>query len=41
MAGELRGLPGDCDVVLSQDALVVYELAETVPLSVPRLQGLW
>jgi hypothetical protein len=31
VAGELRGLPGDCDVVLSQDALVVYELAELYP----------
>jgi hypothetical protein len=31
VAGELRDLPGDCDVVLSQDALVVYDLAERYP----------
>jgi DNA-binding transcriptional regulator YdaS (Cro superfamily) len=31
VAGELRGLPGSCDVVLSQDALVVYDLAERYP----------
>lgn len=31
VAGELRELPDDCDVVLSQDALVVYDLAERYP----------
>ncbi|HEU0318372.1 MAG TPA: glycosyltransferase, partial [Solirubrobacteraceae bacterium] len=31
VVGELRALPGDCDAVLSQDALVVYELAERYP----------
>jgi hypothetical protein len=31
IAAELRELPGDCDVVLSQDALVVYDLAERYP----------
>jgi len=29
--GDLQGLPRDCDVVLSQDALVVYDLAERYP----------
>jgi hypothetical protein len=31
VAAELRDLPGACDVVLSQDALVVYDLAERYP----------
>jgi hypothetical protein len=31
VAAELRELPSECDVVLSQDALVVYDLAERYP----------
>ena len=39
--GELRELPGECDVVLAQDALVVYDLAERYPqaLTVFRVCG--